>query len=76
MLLLNLTNIMATVLTSAYFLESLYKLSSPDFDKWCVEPSHNILFTTVIYWEFIVSGIVLISLILNINGILLDEFIN
>ncbi|WP_371371720.1 hypothetical protein [Sporomusa aerivorans] len=68
MLLLNLTNIMATVLTSAYFLESLYKVSSsPDFDKWFIEPSHNLLYSTVIYWEFILSGIVVMSLILNNN---------
>lgn len=61
MLLLNLTNIMTTVLTSVYFLEALYKLSSADFDKWCIEPSHNFLYVTVIYWEFILSGIIVIS---------------
>ncbi len=62
MIMLNLVNMITNTLTFVYFLEASYK--SSDFDKWSNGPSRRFLYTTILYWEVILAGIVFISLII------------
>lgn len=62
LIMLNLLNIMTTVLTSACFIELSYRLASTNSNA---RSSNDLFYTTVAYWEFVLAGVVILSLIMN-----------
>lgn len=63
MLLIHLVNLLTVTLTSIYLLEALRRVQGEVWQAWRVSPSHRFLYTTVIYWEAVLAGSVLLLLL-------------